>query len=71
MTKIDPLRWLAIVTYRTNIGPSEVYHAFQEIFDLHDIIEAGPSWFAIEKIEIHLQDKTLLPNLTVEGAEKL
>jgi hypothetical protein len=68
---LKPIRWLATVTYRTDSGPTEVDHAFQELGELADIIEAGPNWFAIVKIEILLQDKTLLPGLTVEGAEKL
>lgn len=68
---LTPLRWIATVTYRTDSGPTEVNHAFQELDELADIIEAGPNWFAIVKIEIRLQDKTLLPGLTVEGAEKI
>lgn len=41
---LKPLRWIATVTYRTDSGPTEVNHAFQELDELADIIEAGPNW---------------------------
>jgi hypothetical protein len=37
-------RWKAVVEYRTDKGPKSVEHFFEEISDLHLIIEHGPDW---------------------------
>ena len=37
-------RWKAVIEYRTNEGPESVEHYFEEISDLHLIIEHGPDW---------------------------
>ncbi|HEV2503690.1 MAG TPA: hypothetical protein VGV39_11475 [Mesorhizobium sp.] len=37
-------RWKAIIEYRTNDGAEAVEHYFEEISDLHLIIEHGPDW---------------------------
>ena len=47
-------RWRATLWYRTEQGPIDVVHEFPEISDLHDIIERGPSWFALIRAEITL-----------------
>lgn len=60
-------RWLATITYRTDDGPVGVDHAIEEIEDLHDIVERGPNFYAIEKIEIVLA-RDIEPGLTVEIA---
>ena len=66
----EKFRWLATVTYRTDSGPTEVDHAFGELFDLHDLIEDGPSWYSIEKIEIRFQPMHDVPTVTIEESEK-
>jgi hypothetical protein len=47
-------RWIATVKYRTETGITEVDHQFEEMFDLHNLIEQGPSWDCIESIHIEL-----------------
>lgn len=48
-------RWRAVVTYRSSeAGPVDVEHFIEEIDDLADIVERGPDWNAIERIEITL-----------------
>ena len=47
-------RWIATVKYRTETGITEVDHQFEEMFELHDLIEQGPSWDCIEGIHIEL-----------------
>lgn len=37
-------RWKAVIEYRTGDGRESVEHFFEEISDLHLIIEHGPDW---------------------------
>lgn len=37
-------RWRAVIEYRTDNGNKSVEHYFEEISDLHLIIEHGPDW---------------------------
>lgn len=37
-------RWKAVVEYLADGGPQSVTHYFEEISDLHPIIEHGPDW---------------------------
>jgi hypothetical protein len=61
-----PPRWFATVWYRTPEGLIDVQHAFEELDMLHDLIEHGPDWYAIEKIEITLAHNPT-PELTIGG----
>jgi len=56
--KHTDLRWRAVVTYRSiKLGQIDVEHFFEEIEDLHDIVERGPDWNAIERIDVTLNRK--------------
>jgi hypothetical protein len=46
----------------------DVEHDFEEIEDLHDLIEAGPSWCALDRIVITYQGSA--GQLTLEQAAK-
>lgn len=61
------LRWKAVATYRTENGPIEVEHEFEELFELHDLIERGPDWDTIIDIKVTLA-RPSEPGLTVEQA---
>ena len=37
-------RWRAVIEYRTEEASTSVEHYFEEISDLHLIIEHGPDW---------------------------
>ena len=37
-------RWRAIIVFRTDDGQEQIEHFFEEIADLHQIIEHGPDW---------------------------
>ena len=64
-------RWIAVITYRTETGPVEVDHHVEEIEDLHMLVERGPDWNAIIKIEIVLNPKRVVfLGSTVEESEK-
>lgn len=60
-------RWFATVTYRSDNGPIDVNHGFEELYELHDLVERGPDWNAIERIEIRLV-RVKYPNDTIEKA---
>ena len=47
-------RWRAVIVYRTDVGLVDVEHFFEEIDELHVLVERGPSWFAIDHIRIDL-----------------
>jgi hypothetical protein len=62
------MRWHAVVYYRTEAGKVDVEHDFDEIVDLEQAIEAGPSFLAIDRIVITYQG--CAEQLTVEEAER-
>ena len=37
-------RWKAVIDYRTEEGTKSLEHYFEEMSDLHLIIEHGPDW---------------------------
>ena len=45
-------RWRAVIHYRSKNGLIDLEHFFEELAELHDIVERGPSFCAIEKVEI-------------------
>src|SRR5262245_48856916 len=60
-----PPRWTATVWYRSkNAGLVDVVHNFEELYMLHELIELGPCFYCIERIEIRLS--TPAPDLTLE-----
>jgi hypothetical protein len=65
------IRWHATVAYRTELGAVDVEHDFEEIADLHDLIELGPHWDTIERIEIRRVNHITSRALTVEQSLKL
>lgn len=65
-------RWKAVITYRSELpepplrATREVF--FEEIADLHSIVESGPNFYAVEGIVITLNDASLAT--TLEAAER-
>lgn len=64
-------RWKATIHYRTDSGLVDVAHDIEELEDLDELVERGPHFDTIAKIEIlrvgHLEGS----GLTIEKAEKL
>ena len=56
-------RWKAAIEYRSDEGPLTVEHYFEEIADLHLIIEHGPDWNFLTRCTVTL-------NRTDEGDEQ-
>jgi hypothetical protein len=54
MTKANTpkTRWRAVAWYRTDAGLLDVEHHLDEIEELAEIVERGPSFGALEKVEI-------------------
>lgn len=65
-----PVRWIATFFYRTDAGIIDVDHGFEELDELHDLVERGPDWHTLDRIEVRLRDNQT-PDLTIEAAEKL
>lgn len=65
------MRWQATVHYRTEHGTADVIHDMEELADIHDLIERGPHWDTIQKIEIFRINHCSSEALTVEQAEKM
>lgn len=64
-------RWAATVYYRSDdLGLVDVEHDLVEIEELQDLVEHGPDWNTIEKIEIVLARKSY-DGLTLEKARRL
>lgn len=63
-------RWSATIFFRTETGLIDVIHELEELEELQGLVERGPNWDTIEKIEIvKLRDPD--HRLTVEAAEKI
>jgi len=63
----EMVRWVATVYYRTDVGLIDVEHRLEEIGDLHDLIERGPDFYAIDHVDIrHFDNPT--PGLTIEAS---
>lgn len=61
-----------MVACRSESGLTEVNHYFEQLEDLHDIIERGPNWNTIETIVIRLNPRrAAYPNDTVVQAARL
>ena len=50
----DEKRWKAVIQYRTESGSETVEHYFEEILDLHLIIEHGTDWNRIIRCTVML-----------------
>jgi len=59
-------RWTVIAWYWTDAGLIDVETMIDELDELQDLIERGPNWYALDRIEIRLSDKSL--PMTIEGA---
>lgn len=64
-------RWLAKISYRTEIGTKLVNHEFEELYELHDLVEKGPDWDAIASIEVSKFRPGPLGPLTLERAQSV
>ncbi len=59
------MRWHATIYFNSDAGCIDVEHDFEELEELHDIVERGPDWNTIDRIVVTLARKTA-EKLTVE-----
>lgn len=64
-------RWKATLFYRTEAGPIDIEQELVEVGDIHEIVERGPHWDTLIRIEIVRINHNESETLTVEQAEKL
>ena len=60
-------RWKAVITYRSDTSYIKRNVSFEEIEELHDIVEKGPNFYTIESIVITLNDR--VAPMTIEESE--
>ena len=60
-------RWNVTITYRCDSGDRDEVRAIEEMSELHDIVERGPSLYAIKQILIEPAGRC--GPVTVEDAE--
>jgi hypothetical protein len=68
MSENDP-RWIATVIYRSDQGALDNVFLIEELSELQSIIERGPDWNALDKIEIRLNPRRQNYDVTIEGVE--
>lgn len=68
MIKADEPRWTVKITYRYAEGPRSITRKVEELFELQDIVECGPSFYSIESIVVVPSERC--PKVTVEEAAK-
>ena len=68
LTPIVLHRWVAVITYRRDYGDESRMVSFEELHELHDIIECGPDFYAIHSIVITTNGR--VPLTTIEQAER-
>jgi hypothetical protein len=61
-------RWRAVVHYYGDHGLVDVEHRFEELVELHNLIERGPAFQTINRTEIFYE---LNDAMTIEEAAKL
>jgi hypothetical protein len=61
-------RWTAKITYMHDDGPHDRLFTFDELYELQDIVECGPDFYAIESIVVLINTDANHPKVTVEGA---
>lgn len=62
----EPPRWTATAWYRSEVGLVDVEHQIEELDMLHGLIESGPDWNTLDRIEIRLT-RVLEPDKTIES----
>lgn len=50
------MRWTVVAYYLTDVGLIDIEYQINELEELGDIVERGPSWYALDRIEVRLAD---------------
>ena len=68
MIRTNEPRWTVKLTYRYAEGPRTITLKVEELYELQDIVECGPSFYSIESIVVVPSERC--PKVTVEEAAK-
>jgi hypothetical protein len=60
------MRWTVTVYYRLDAGLLDVTHDIEELEELQMLVERGPHWDTIDRIEIRLNRPAQNPSMTVQ-----
>jgi hypothetical protein len=63
------MRWMAEITYRN--GRKPLLEQFEELHQLHDIVEHGPDWNEIEQIIVTLNRSVRLAHRDHRGGRRV
>lgn len=47
-------RWSVTLFYRFNLGLVDVTHEVEELEEIQELVERGPDWNALDRVEIRL-----------------
>ena len=64
-------RWKAVLHYRSESGTLNKECVLEEIEELHHVVELGPHWDTIEKIQVFRINHIDGVDLTVEQAASM
>lgn len=64
-------RWKATIKYRSDAGLIEETHRLGEMYEIHDIVEAGPHWDCLIELRVERINHSVSPTLTIETAAAL
>ncbi len=67
---VQTARWRVIIFYRSDNGLIDVEYGVQELSEIEPIVERGPDWNTIERIEIKL-NMVAYAGLTLEKSGDL
>jgi hypothetical protein len=67
----EAARWRTLIYYRSEHGTVTKEYPLEELADLHDLVELGPHWDTIERIEVFRINHLDGADLTLEGAAVL
>jgi hypothetical protein len=68
MSDTDP-RWIVTVIYRSDQGELDNVFLIEELDELQSIVERGPDWNTLDRIEIRLNPRRQNYDVTIEGVE--
>jgi hypothetical protein len=61
-------RWSATIWYRGEAGSVDVTHDVEELAELQALVEQGPDWNTVDRIEVRLQRRSEPESYTLEQA---
>jgi hypothetical protein len=62
-------RWIVTVIYRSDQGALDNVFLIEDLDELQSIVERGPDWNALDRIEIRLNPRRQNYDATLEGVE--